>query len=284
MNIIQQLEAEQYAAIAAQRKLPDFEPGDTIRVLVRVTEGQRTRVQAYEGVCIGRSGGGLNESFTVRKISYGEGVERVFPICSPVIEGVEVVRRGRVRRAKLYYLRNLRGKSARIIENTGTRAKKMNDAERKAFAEEKARIEAEKIASAEELAKEKAAEDAAAAKAEAKAAKETAASETAPPQEEPADTAPQEALAEETVSFVDDVVLLDGVGDKTAEAMKAEGITKLTQLVEMDDEALAKFAEAIGAAGKHESQEWKIQAQEMIDGKPPRAKVDQELAMKMANS
>ena len=171
MNIIEQLEAEQTAAIEAKRKLPDFEPGDTIRVAVRVTEGTRTRVQAYEGVCIGRQGGGLNESFTVRKISYGEGVERIFPIYSPLVEGVEVIRRGRVRRAKLYYLRERRGKSARIVENTGIRAKRMNDETRKKTAEEKARIEAEKITSAEALAKEKAAEAAKAAQAaEAKAA------------------------------------------------------------------------------------------------------------------
>lgn len=168
MNIIQQLEAEQAASIEEKRKLPDFEPGDTVRVLVRVTEGQRTRVQAYEGVCIARQGGGLNENFTVRKISYGEGVERSFPVYSPLVEGVEVVRRGKVRRAKLYYLRNRRGKSARIVENTGIRAKKLNDAERQAMLEEKARIEAEKIAAAEALAQEKAAEDAA----EAKAAEE----------------------------------------------------------------------------------------------------------------
>lgn len=169
MNIIEQLEAEEASRISETRELPAFEPGDTVRVLVRVTEGQRTRVQAYEGVCIARSGGGINESFTVRKISYGEGVERVFPIFSPLVEGVEVVRRGKVRRAKLYYLRNRRGKSARITENTGTRAKKLNDAERQAMLEEKARIEAEKIAAAEQLAQEKAAEDAAAAAAEAEA-------------------------------------------------------------------------------------------------------------------
>jgi large subunit ribosomal protein L19 len=161
MNIIQQLEAEQAAAIEAKRKLPDFEAGDTVRVLVRVIEGARTRIQAYEGVCIGRSGGGLNENFTVRKISYGEGVERVFPIYSPLVEGVEVVRRGKVRRAKLYYLRDRRGKSARISENTGVRARKLNDVMRLAASEEKARIEAEKIAAVEALAAEKAAEDAA---------------------------------------------------------------------------------------------------------------------------
>ena len=116
MNIIQQLEAEQAAKIAAKRTLPDFSAGDTVRVNVRVVEGNRTRVQAYEGVCIGRSGGGLNESFTVRKISYGEGVERVFPLYSPMIDSIKVVRRGKVRRAKLYYLRARRGKSARISE------------------------------------------------------------------------------------------------------------------------------------------------------------------------
>lgn len=175
MNILEQLNAEEAARIAEARTLPNFEPGDTVRVLVRVTEGQRTRVQAFEGVCIGRQGKGFDENFTVRKISYGEGVERSFPMYSPLVEGVEVVRRGKVRRAKLYYLRELRGKSARISENTGTRAKKLNDAERKAMLEEKARLEAEKIASAEALAKEKAAEDAAAA--EAKAAEEAAAAE-----------------------------------------------------------------------------------------------------------
>ncbi|WP_332060068.1 50S ribosomal protein L19 [Bartonella sp. CB74] len=123
MNIIAQLEAEQCAKIEAKRKLPAFQAGDTVRVLVRVTEGTRTRVQAYEGVCIARSGGGLNETFTVRKISYGEGVERVFPVYSPLIEGVELVRRGKVRRAKLYYLRALRGKAARIAEKRDHRKK-----------------------------------------------------------------------------------------------------------------------------------------------------------------
>lgn len=112
MNIIEQLNAEEMAKVEAARKLPSFSPGDTIRVNVRVTEGNRTRTQAYEGVCIARSGGGINENFTVRKISYGEGVERVFPVFSPMVEGVEVVRRGKVRRAKLYYLRGRRGKSA----------------------------------------------------------------------------------------------------------------------------------------------------------------------------
>ena len=116
MNLIQQLEQEQYEKLAANKQIPDFSPGDTVVVNVKVVEGDRTRVQAYEGVCIGRSGSGVNESFTVRKISYGEGVERVFPILSPMIDSIRVVRRGKVRRAKLYYLRKLRGKSARIVE------------------------------------------------------------------------------------------------------------------------------------------------------------------------
>ena len=124
MNIIEQLEKEQAAALSKKRKIPEFAPGDTLRVNVKVVEGERTRVQAYEGVCIGRAGGGLNENFTVRKISYGEGVERVFPVHSPLIELIEVVRRGRVRRAKLYYLRGLRGKAARITERQEVRGKK----------------------------------------------------------------------------------------------------------------------------------------------------------------
>src|SRR5438093_12361567 len=116
MNLIQQLEKEQFDKLSATKSIPEFGPGDTVIVNVKVVEGERTRVQAYEGVCIGRSGGGLNESFTVRKISYGEGVERVFPVMSPMIDSIKVVRRGKVRRAKLYYLRNLRGKSARFVE------------------------------------------------------------------------------------------------------------------------------------------------------------------------
>ncbi len=161
MDIIRQLEAEQAAKIEEKRKLPEFQPGDTVRVNVRITEGSRTRVQAYEGVVIARSGSGLHENFTVRKISYGEGVERVFPIYSPMVESVDVVRRGKVRRAKLYYLRDRRGKSARITENTGVRARKLNDAEREALNAEKARIEAEKVAAAQALAAEKAAQEAA---------------------------------------------------------------------------------------------------------------------------
>ena len=116
MNLIQQLEKEQMAKLSAGKDMPDFEPGDTVLVNVKVVEGERTRVQAYEGVCIGRSGAGLNENFTVRKISYGEGVERVFPLYSPMIDSIKIVRRGKVRRAKLYYLRARRGKKARISE------------------------------------------------------------------------------------------------------------------------------------------------------------------------
>ena len=116
MNLIQQLEKEQIAKLTAVRESPDFGPGDTVLVNVKVVEGERTRVQAYEGVCIGRAGAGLHENFTVRKISYGEGVERVFPLYSPMLDSIKLVRRGKVRRAKLYYLRNLRGKSARIAE------------------------------------------------------------------------------------------------------------------------------------------------------------------------
>jgi large subunit ribosomal protein L19 len=128
MNIIQTLEAEQAAKLAQTAKVPDFQPGDTVIVNVKVKEGERTRVQAYEGVCIARNGGGLNESFTVRKISYGEGVERVFPVFSPMIDSVKVVRRGKVRRAKLYYLRDRRGKSARIAERTDHQAGKKGGA------------------------------------------------------------------------------------------------------------------------------------------------------------
>ncbi len=146
MNIIQELEKEQMKAVLAKRGVPEFGPGDTLKIMVRVSEGmpeavkgkaapkskkpgdatkETFRLQAYEGVCIARSGHGVNESFTVRKISYGEGVERVFPIYSPIIAEIEVVRRGRVRRAKLYYLRGRRGKAARILERTDARARRL---------------------------------------------------------------------------------------------------------------------------------------------------------------
>ena len=118
MDLIKQLEQEQMAKLTAGKELPDFGPGDTVIVNYKVVEGERSRIQAYEGVCIGRAGAGINENFTVRKISYGEGVERVFPLYSPMIDSIKIVRRGKVRRAKLYYLRGLRGKAARIIEKT----------------------------------------------------------------------------------------------------------------------------------------------------------------------
>ena len=116
MNVIEQLEHEEAQRLTTARAVPDFRAGDTLRVNVRIREGERERVQAYEGVCIARQGTGVNESFTVRKISFGEGVERLFPLLSPMIESIEVKRRGAVRRAKLYYLRDRRGKSARIAE------------------------------------------------------------------------------------------------------------------------------------------------------------------------
>ncbi len=121
MNIIEEIEKEEIARLG--KTIPEFAPGDTLKVNVRVKEGERERVQAYEGVCIGRAGSGLNENFTVRKISFGEGVERVFPVHAPIVHSIEVVRRGKVRRAKLYYLRHRRGKSARIIEKVDNSAK-----------------------------------------------------------------------------------------------------------------------------------------------------------------
>jgi large subunit ribosomal protein L19 len=142
MKIIAELEAEQIAKLG--KTIPEFQPGDTVVVNVKVKEGERTRVQAYEGVCIARTGGGLNESFTVRKISYGEGVERVFPIYSPNIDSIKVIRRGKVRRAKLYYLRDRRGKSARIAEKMESPAAKA--ARETAKKETKAAAKAKKAA------------------------------------------------------------------------------------------------------------------------------------------
>jgi large subunit ribosomal protein L19 len=118
MNLLQQLEAEQMQKLVAARPVPPFQPGDTVKVSLRVVEGERERIQAFEGVCIARKNAGINSNFTLRKISYGEGVERVFPLYSPMVESIRVVRRGKVRRAKLYYLRGLRGKKARIVEAT----------------------------------------------------------------------------------------------------------------------------------------------------------------------
>lgn len=136
MDIIQEIEQEQVAKLTEGKDVPEFSPGDTVRVHVKVKEGQRERVQAYEGVCIARKNGGINSSFTVRKISFGEGVERVFPLYGPIIDHIELVRHGRVRRAKLYYLRGRRGRSARIAEDTAAvmKAREAAKAEKKAAA------------------------------------------------------------------------------------------------------------------------------------------------------
>jgi len=181
MNMIEQLEAEEFSRVVGDKNIPDFSPGDTLAVNVRITEGDRERVQRFEGVCIARAGGGIN-GFTVRKISFGEGVERVFPLASPMIESIEVKRKGRVRRAKLYYLRDRRGKSARIAERTTghgietveiavskTERRRQKDAEKAARKEAaaKAREEAAKAKAAEEAAAAAAAEAEAAAAASA---------------------------------------------------------------------------------------------------------------------
>tara|TARA_R110002020_G_scaffold83397_1_gene206749 strand:- start:153737 stop:154336 length:600 start_codon:yes stop_codon:yes gene_type:complete len=185
MNMIEQLEAEERVRVLGDKKIPAFSPGDTLAVNVKIKEGDRERVQRFEGVCIARSGGSLSESFTVRKISFGEGVERVFPLVSPLIESIEVKRKGRVRRAKLYYLRDRRGKSARIAERTTghgieaveiavskTERRRQKDAEKVARKEAaaaereattKAKLEAEKATAAAAEAEAKAAEEAAAA-------------------------------------------------------------------------------------------------------------------------
>ena len=178
MNIIEQINAEQVAAQSAKRTLPEFTHGDTVKVWVKIREGEKERLQAYEGIVIARTGGGITESFTVRKISYGEGVERVFPLYSPNVASIEVLKRGKVRRAKLYYLRDRRGKSARIFESTNSRTKKIEAVERTAALEAKNAREQEKIAAAEAFAAEAAAKDAEAAAAAA-AAEQAAAAEAA---------------------------------------------------------------------------------------------------------
>jgi large subunit ribosomal protein L19 len=160
MTIIEELEQEQIAKLSADRPAPWFAPGDTLRVKVKVVEGSRERIQAFEGVCIARRNRGLNSSFTVRKISYGEGVERVFPLYSPTIAGIEVVRRGDVRRAKLYYLRARRGKSARISEKTDGYVGKLTARERAAAVQEKQAAAAAERAERAERAEAQAAEPA----------------------------------------------------------------------------------------------------------------------------
>lgn len=186
MDIIKEFENEQLEKLTAERPVPDFGPGDTLRVNVKVVEGTRERIQVFEGVCIGRKNAGLNSSFTVRKISYGEGVERVFQLYSPAIAGIEVVRRGDVRRAKLYYLRGLKGKRARIAEKTDWDRAKTRDAEgaeapagaeaeaapettqekpkKKAKKKKKAKVEVPETGAAEEVTAEAVAEAAAEAK------------------------------------------------------------------------------------------------------------------------
>lgn len=172
MNVIEQIEAEEATRLDKGDKMPDFSPGDTLSVNVRIKEGERERIQRFEGVCIARAGKGLNESFTVRKISFGEGVERVFPIFSPLVESVEVKRKGRVRRAKLYYLRDRRGKSARIAERTtGHGIEQIEITESKT--ERRRQKQAEKTARKEAAAKER--EAVAKAKAEEEAAAAAAA-------------------------------------------------------------------------------------------------------------
>ncbi len=144
MNIIEQLENEQKEALVAERPIPEFSQGDTVKVWVKVREGEKERLQAYEGVVIARAGAGLNQNFTVRKISYGEGVERVFPLYSPNVDSIEILRRGKVRRAKLYYLRDRRGKSARIFEATNARIRRIRDGERAIAAKARATREKER--------------------------------------------------------------------------------------------------------------------------------------------
>ena len=174
-KIIEQLNQEQHDKLLAKGAHPEFTHGDTVKVWVKIREGDKERLQAYEGVVIARSGTGIMESFTVRKISYGEGVERVFPVLSPNIDRIEVLKRGKVRRAKLYYLRDRRGKSARIFESTNSRTRKIEAGERDAALEAKNAREAEKIAASEALARELAEKDAA--EAAAAAAAEQAAAE-----------------------------------------------------------------------------------------------------------
>ena len=216
MNIIAQLEKEQMAITTAKRQIPDFAPGDTVIVSVKVVEGERSRLQAYEGLVIARAGGSINENFTVRKMSYGEGVERVFPLYSPMIDSIKVIRRGKVRRAKLYYLKGLTGKRARITEKLTYNTK-------------------------------------------AKAA---------------VVAAPVEHKA--SAAFVDDVSIIGGVGPKIKEQLAAEGVTMLSQIAAMSDEQIFNLDEKLGLKGRTKREEWVEQAKELLAGKAPRAKIDQD--------
>jgi large subunit ribosomal protein L19 len=212
MNIIEQLNAEQITKLG--KVIPPFQPGDTIVVNVKVVEGDRSRVQAYEGVCISRSGGGIQESFTVRKISYGEGVERVFPLYSPMIDSIKVVRTGKVRRAKLYYLRDRRGKSARIAERQEARPVKGGDVA--AVAAVSAKIN------------------------------------------------------------VDNISLIDGLSKAMEKKMREAHKLTLTNIASWTEADIAKFDTEFDLKGRITREEWPVQAQELLDGKPPRAKIDQQ--------
>ncbi|WP_367187528.1 50S ribosomal protein L19 [Henriciella sp.] len=182
MNMIEQLEAEEVARVTSGKTIPDFSAGDTVSVNVRIREGDRERVQRFEGVCIARAGAGLNENFTVRKISFGEGVERVFPVVSPMIESIEVKRKGHVRRAKLYYLRNLRGKSARIAERTSGHGMEATETTVSKTERKRQRVES-KAARREQAAKDRAEREEAKRK-EAEAAAAAAEAEAAEGEEE----------------------------------------------------------------------------------------------------
>ena len=223
MNIIKEIENEQARKLAQERPIPDFGPGDTLRVNVKVVEGARERVQAFEGVCIGRKNAGLNSAFTVRKISYGEGVERVFPLYSTAIDSIEVVRRGDVRRAKLYYLRGLTGKRARITEKTDWAAKKAAKTEAEAPAEDAKAEEAPAEAKTEKP--KKARKKAKKAKVEVPETGEAEAKDVAPPEEETVEAeAPAEDKAEakaKTEAKAD-----DGTEEKPAKKAKKKKADK----------------------------------------------------------
>ncbi|MCB1720308.1 MAG: 50S ribosomal protein L19 [Alphaproteobacteria bacterium] len=197
MNTLQKFEAKQLASLQDSKKIPVFSPGDTVRVNVRVKEGTRERIQAYEGVCIARSGSGINESFCVRKISFGEGVERVFPLWSSRIDSIELVRKGDVRRAKLYYLRDRRGKSARIAERTTGHGFDTNiDEAAEALTQTQKRAQKKAAKDAKRAEARKANDEAAKAKAAAKEAEKKAAEAEAAAAEAPAEAAPAEGGAE----------------------------------------------------------------------------------------
>lgn len=199
MNTLQKFEAKTLAKIQDSKTIPAFGPGDTVKVNVRVKEGTRERIQAYEGVCIARSGSGINENFCVRKISFGEGVERVFPLWSSRIAGVEVIRKGSVRRAKLYYLRDLRGKSARITERTsGHGIDNEVDEKLEAMTQTQRKAEKKKAKDAKRAEARKLNDDAATAKKAAKDAEKAAAKAEADAAAAPAEDAPAEAPAEKT--------------------------------------------------------------------------------------